>query len=118
MRSGEVGRPEVGATQVRVGEVGVGEDCVREHRVRQLRGAQDGAAEVVEVLVKRDCRAVGTPLRRLGLARGALVVGVIHDDVVTVPRGDDVIRAGDTVILMVTKDARSTVERLFRSRSN
>ena len=52
----------------------------------------------------------------MGLPRGALLGGIVHGDRVIIPRGDDVVEAGDTVVLLLTESARPIVERLFRSR--
>lgn len=95
-----------------------------DHILRFARGGQlhslsmleDGQAEVVELTAAHGCRAVGTPLRRMNLPRGALLASVVHvDGKVTIPRGDDIVQAGERVILVVTEGARPTVEGLFRS---
>ena len=71
---------------------------------------------MAELKVPRGARVVGVPLRRLGLPRGALLGGIVHGDRVIIPRGDDVVQAGDSVILLLTESARPIVERMFRSR--
>ena len=97
-----------------------------DHILRFTRGGElhsltvleDGQAEVVELTTTSGCRAIGTPLRRLNVPRGALLAAIIRGDNVTIPRGDDVIEEGDRVILLTTESARSTVERLFRPRQS
>lgn len=84
--------------------------------VQNLTSLEDGQAEVAELRVPRGARVVGVPLRRMGLPRGALLGGIVHEDRVIIPRGDDVVQAGDTVILLLTASARPIVERMFRSR--
>ena len=86
----------------------------RRTRLKSLTKLQDGKAEVLEIDAVHGSRAVGTPLRQLNLPRGALIGAIVHDDRVVIPRGNDQISAGDSVIVLVTKGARSTVERLFR----
>ncbi|MEQ9079282.1 MAG: Trk system potassium transporter TrkA [Sandaracinaceae bacterium] len=84
--------------------------------VQSLTSLEDGQAEVAELRVPRGARVVGVPLKRMGLPRGALLGGIVHGDRVIIPRGDDVVEAGDTVVLLLTESARPIVERMFRSR--
>lgn len=73
-----------------------------------------GQAEVWEMKAAHGCRATGAPLRQLSLPRGALISAVVHNDEVIIPNGNSQIQVGDSVIVLVTKGARATVERLFR----
>ncbi len=84
--------------------------------VHSLTVLEDGQAEVVELTASPRCRAVNKPLHRMNLPRGSLLAAIVHGDDVIIPRGKDVVHPGDRVILMTTKDARATVERLFRPR--
>lgn len=86
----------------------------RKSEVKRLTQLQEGLAEVLEIDAVHGSRAVGTPIRQLNLPRGTLICAIVHDDQVIIPRGDDHISVGDSVIVLVTKGARSTVERLFR----
>lgn len=86
----------------------------RRSQLKSLTKLQDGQAEVLEIDAVHGSRAVGTPLRQLNMPRGSLISAIVHEDQVVIPGGDDVIRAGDSVIVLVTKGSRSTVERLFR----
>lgn len=84
--------------------------------IQNLTSLAKGQAEVAELRVPRGARVVGVPLRRMGLPRGALLAGIVHGEKVIIPRGDDVVHAGDTVILLLTASARPIVERMFRGR--
>jgi trk system potassium uptake protein TrkA len=84
--------------------------------LHSLTVLEDGQAEVVELTASPRCRAVNKPLHRMNLPRGSLLAAIVHGDDVIIPRGKDVVQPGDRVILMTTKDARATVERLFRPR--
>lgn len=85
-------------------------------RLHSLTVLEDGQAEVVELTASPNCRAVSKPIHRIDLPRGCLLAAIVHGDQVTIPRGNDVVQPEDRVILMTTRGARSTVERLFRSR--
>ncbi|MEO1231231.1 MAG: Trk system potassium transporter TrkA [Myxococcota bacterium] len=86
----------------------------RKSQTRSLTKLAGGQAEVLELDAMHGCRAVGLPLRQLNLPRGSLVCAIVHDDQVIIPGGNAVIEAGDSVIVLVSRGARSTVERLFR----
>ncbi len=88
----------------------------REGGVHSLTVLEDGQAEVVELTASPRCRAVNKPLHRMNLPRGSLLAAIIHGEDVIIPRGKDVVQPGDRVILMTTREARPTVERLFRPR--
>jgi trk system potassium uptake protein TrkA len=88
----------------------------RATNIQNLTMLEDGQAEVAELRVPRGARVVGQPLRRLQLPRGALVAGIVHQNEVIIPRGDDEVHAGDTVILLLTEGARPIVERMFGAR--
>lgn len=84
--------------------------------IHSLTVLEDGQAEVVELTASPNCRAVGKPIHRINLPRGSLLAAIVHGEEVVIPGGNDVVQPGDRVVLMTTRGARSTVERLFRSR--
>ena len=95
-----------------------------DHILRYSRGGElqsltmleNGQAEVLEFKAHAGGRAVGVPLRRLQIPRGALLGAIVHDDQVVIPRGDDVVHPGDTVVVLTMASIRAAVERLFRPR--
>ena len=89
----------------------------RTEEIHNLTVLEGGQAEVVELTARADCRAVGMPLKHMNLPRGALLAGIVHGEEVVVPRGDDVVRGGDSVILLTTAEARPIMERLFRPKA-
>ncbi|MCZ7685555.1 MAG: NAD-binding protein [Sandaracinaceae bacterium] len=89
---------------------------VRGGSVQSLTMLEEGQAEVAELRVPRGARVVGVPLKRLGMPRGSLLAGIVHEDQVIIPRGDDAVHAGDTAIVLWTEGARPIVERMFGTR--
>jgi trk system potassium uptake protein TrkA len=89
----------------------------RHTRLQTLIVLEDGAAEVLEIVAPAAARIVGTPMRRLSMPRGALIAAILKGDRVVVPHGDDVVEAGDHVVVLCTQDARSAVGRLFKARA-
>lgn len=88
----------------------------RESELKSLTQLENGQAEVLEFSAREGARAIGVPLRRLKMPRGALLAGIVHNDQVVIPGGDDVVQSGDTVIVLTTASVRAAVERLFRPR--
>ncbi len=90
---------------------------VRAAAIKSMSLIEDGKAEVLELTAQESSRAVGVPVRRMGMPRGALLAAILHRDSVVIPRGEDFIRAGDTVIVLATAAARPAVARLFKPRA-
>ncbi|HEY8428028.1 MAG TPA: NAD-binding protein, partial [Sandaracinaceae bacterium] len=86
---------------------------VRGRAVQSLTMLEEGQAEVAELRVPRGARVIGVPLKRLGMPRGSLLAGIVHEDQVVIPRGDDALHADDTAIVLWTEGARPIVERMF-----
>lgn len=86
----------------------------RAAEVHSLTALQGGQAEVIEIRARPGARVLGAPLRQVAVPRGAIIAGIVHNDDVIIPGGDDVIRENDAVIVLVTTAARPAVERLFR----
>lgn len=86
----------------------------RVEALRSLQVLEGGAAEVMELSVPRDARAVGVPLSKLGMPRGSLVCAILKPRGVVIAGGNDVVDAGDSVILMTTQAAYRPAVRLFK----
>ena len=88
----------------------------RRSELKSLTQLENGKAEVLEFTVCDGARAIGVPLKRLNFPRGALLAGIVHNDHVVIPSGDDFVRSGDTVVVLALVSARASVERIFRPR--
>ena len=89
----------------------------RRTRLQSLAVLEDGQAEILEILAPPRSRVVDVPVKRLSVPRGALLTAILKDDGVTIPGGDTVIHAGDTVVVLTTQTARNAVMRLFKERA-
>ena len=74
-------------------------------------------AEVLEIIAPPNARIVGVPMRRLSLPRGVLLAAILKQNRVVVPHGDDVVEAGDRVVVLCTAGAVKSVARLFKERA-
>ncbi len=60
----------------------------------------EGQIALVEDILKPESRAVGRAVRDVALPEGAVLVAVVRDSQVLIPRGDLVFRAGDHVLAL------------------
>ena len=68
--------------------------------VESLYRIEEGKAEVMEFKVKSSSHVTNTPLRLLDLKPNILVAAIVHKDRITIPFGDDIIREGDSVVIV------------------
>ncbi|MFH1465302.1 MAG: Trk system potassium transporter TrkA [Pseudomonadota bacterium] len=89
----------------------------RQSELQSLTVLEGGQAEVLEFSAVAESRVVDIPLKRLEFPRGAIIAAIVDKEGVRVPRGDDTIGAGSTVVVLTTAGVRASVERLFRRRA-
>ncbi len=65
-----------------------------------------GDLRLLEVEIKADAPAAGCTLQELQLPEGALVVGILRDGEVRIPRGGDHVQAGDELLVVVHAGAQ------------
>lgn len=68
--------------------------------VETLYRLMDGKAEALEFSVRSDFSLCGIPLKDMSLKRGILIGGIIRARKTIIPKGNDVIMAGDKVIVL------------------
>lgn len=68
--------------------------------VETLYKLMDGRAEALEFNVSAESPLIGITLKELDFKPGILIAGIIHDRHPIIPTGDDVISAGDRVIVI------------------
>ena len=73
----------------------------------------ENSAEVVEMVVRKDAKAVGVALHDLRLPNGALIGAVVRDEEAFIPHGRTVIKQGDVVVAFVLPGLRDRIKRLF-----
>ena len=81
---------------------------------------EDGKAEVLELVAPPGSRVTGVPIRspQLAFPKGAIIAALIRRDRVIIPKGDDQIEEGDTVLVLTTKTSRRAVGDLFRRKAS
>jgi trk system potassium uptake protein TrkA len=71
--------------------------------VETLYNIIQGQVEAAEFIVKEGSPIAGKPLKELRFKKNVLVAAILRKRTVILPRGDDTIEAGDSVII-VTKE--------------
>ena len=73
--------------------------------IESLYRLMDDRVEALEFLIKEDIEELtDIPLKNIRLEKGILIACIVHDDKVIIPSGSDVIRKGDTVIIVTTTE--------------
>jgi trk system potassium uptake protein len=88
-------------------------EIVRVPRALDTASFAGGRIKMVEYRLRDGDPYLGATLTEAPLPEGALVVGMVRDDVFAVPGGSTVLRDGDKVVFMGTYDAMRRVEGKF-----
>jgi trk system potassium uptake protein len=78
--------------------------------VATLKGTD---AEAIEFIVPEAYPYAGIPLANVRLPNGSLIGAIIRAGRVVIPRGTDVVKVGDRVIILAVRSALRKVEMLF-----
>ena len=78
----------------------------------------EGGAEAIQLVAMAGSEVAGRPLRdSWRRARGTSIVGaVLRDNTVIIPKGDTIIRSGDSAVVILRSEAIKIVEELFSKR--
>ena len=87
---------------------------VRRGKVRAVYSVGGGEAEVIEAQVMATSPIAGKRLRDISFPGGSLVGAVLKAEGVKMPRADQVIEVGDSLVVFAVRDAVAQVEQLFR----
>ena len=72
-----------------------------------------GDERLIVLKVADGAPAVGQKVRKLDLPRHSMLAAIVRGDQVVLPRGEDAIESGDTVIAFCLHEAAADVEKLF-----
>jgi len=82
----------------------------RKGRIKAVAALLEDSVEVFEVEAAEGSRLVRSPLSKLGLPRGMLLVAVQRDDRIFIPGGEDRIEPGDQVIVAATSETATHLD--------
>jgi trk system potassium uptake protein TrkA len=72
-----------------------------------------GRYSVVEEKVPEGAKAIGIPLKDLGLAEHCVIAAIIRDGVMTLPRGDSTLKAFDEIIAVTSPEGAQKLSELL-----
>lgn len=79
-----------------------------------LNVLKKGKVAIVEMDVPGEgSRASKSKIKELGLPQGCVLVSIIRDDEVIIPRGEDMIRPGDSVIAVTSLEKEDKLKRII-----
>jgi trk system potassium uptake protein TrkA len=79
----------------------------------KLMDFKGGKAELAEVTLAEESPACNKTLKELKFPRSATVVAIVRDQVVLVPESDTILRAGDEVMVLITEDAETAIQKIL-----
>ena len=81
-------------------------------RTQQVAMLEGDRFEVLDITTKPTSEYVGLPFREMPI-RGALIGAIVRDAEAVFPRSDDVLQAGDRVIVFTESERVPDVERVL-----
>jgi len=75
---------------------------------------QEGDVEIMEYAVEAGAKLTEDPLKDLRIPKETLVAAILRGDDVTIPRGDDQIQAGDSVVIILKPEKIDAVQKMLR----
>ena len=87
---------------------------VRRGKIRAVYSIGAGEGEVIEAQVMSTSAIAGKRLRDINFPKGSIVGAVHSGGHVRMPKGDLVVKVGDTLVLFAVRSAVRQVEQMFR----
>lgn len=85
---------------------------VNQDRASSLAVLEEGKADIIEYKLTESCTLLGRPLSEIQFPRNSLVASILRGEKVIVPRGQDELQSGDTVVIIAASEAVEAVEKL------
>ncbi len=118
---GVINRLELDAT---VCPINITSDIILRH-VRATKNARGNSVETLyniiqdqveacEFIIKENSPILGKPLKQLKFKENVLVAAIYRDDTVIIPHGNDIIQAGDSVVIVSKQIGLQDVKEILR----
>jgi len=82
--------------------------------IESMYRLMDGKLEFIEFAVRSDEAFLGKPLKELRLKSGLLIACIIRGRQPIIPRGDDIIKKGDSVLVVTVDQQITCMQDIFR----
>lgn len=86
---------------------------IRRGKVLSARTLSDEKAELLEAVALETSDIVGKPLKKVGMPKGSLVIGIIREDGIEIPSGDSVIAPNDRIIIFAMREVVPKIEKIL-----
>lgn len=86
---------------------------VRRGRIKAVHNIGDGAIEAIEAEASENCSVINTPIHSLNLPADTIIGAIIHNEDIVFPCPDTIIKPGDRVIFVASREQARKVEKLF-----
>ena len=82
--------------------------------VETLYKLMDGSAEALEFNVAENSEVIGIPFKEIKLKPNVLIAGITRGEKIIIPSGNDMILAGDRVIVIAAEQRLNDLEEILR----
>lgn len=82
--------------------------------IETLYHLNDGRVEAIEFLVESESELTGVPLMELSLKKNLLVSFINRNGIIIIPRGQDCIKVGDTVMVVTTHTGFNDIQDILQ----
>ncbi len=89
---------------------------IRKYNLVSVSLLDDDQAEFTELIMPDRHRRVDRPLKDIRFPSNALIACIMRGDKVIIPKGSDVLQAGDRVMVCALNSAKEKVQKFFRER--
>lgn len=86
---------------------------IRMGGLKSLIRLPNGQAEIIELTPSKKAKVLGKPLKSLSLPEDMLFLIIVRDDNLIIPRGDDIIKEDDKVIISAKIEKIKKIKELF-----
>ncbi len=88
---------------------------VRGKAIESLYKLEEGQAEIIEFIVGAKSKFINIPLKKLNLPVDTIITTIIRRNEIIIPHGDDVIKKGDSVIVIIKNNSVSNLDEILNS---
>ncbi len=82
--------------------------------IETLYRLNDNRVEALEFSVKKDSPVIGIPLQKMAIKPNILICSINHKGSISIPSGQSVIRAGDSVIVVTTNTRLNDIKDILK----
>ncbi|MFW6344174.1 MAG: Trk system potassium transporter TrkA [Sediminispirochaetaceae bacterium] len=91
---------------------------IRKGNVRSIHAVSGGALEVIELTVQEGSKAAGKYIKNIKMPYHALIVFISRGEENYLPHGNNIIQAGDTIVIITRKEYLQRMDELFSTPSH